>query len=143
MAMTMIDPVTSWFEIVQIPVIEVRNPKTKEKELKIDITSARISQLFNNTWLCRYPRPGECIYDNGSEFKLYFKQLCNQYDLKQKPTSKKNSQANSVLERVHQVVANMLRSYDLDNQDLDKLDPFGEYLNGSPKKIPTYLFCMT
>ena len=130
MAMTMIDPVTSWFEIVQIPVIEVRNPKTKEKELKIDITSARISQLFNNTWLCRYPRPVECIYDNGSEFKLYFKQLCNQYDLKQKPTSKKNPQANSVLERVHQVVANMLRSYDLDNQDLDKLDPFGEYLNG-------------
>ena len=24
----------------------------------------------------------------------------------------------------------MLRSYDLDNQDLDKLDPFGEYLHG-------------
>ena len=129
-AMTMIDPVTSWFEIVQVPTYLYADPKTGKTELRTDVTSARISQLFNNNWLCRYPRPTYVIYDNGSEFKLHFKSLCEQYGLKRKPTSKKNPQANSILERIHQVVSNMLRSYNLDDQELDTLDPFSEYLNG-------------
>ena len=37
-------------------------------------------------------------------------------------------QGNSILQRICQVVANMLRSFDLDNQELDEHDPFGEYL---------------
>ncbi len=45
-----------------------------------------------------------------------------------KPTTKKNPQENSILEQMHQVVANMLWSYDLNNQKLDEIDPFGEYL---------------
>ena len=60
-AMTIIDPATGWFEIVELP--------------ERDKTSARVSQLFNNTWLARYPRPEKVIYDNGSEFKLWFKNL--------------------------------------------------------------------
>jgi hypothetical protein len=40
-AMTMFDPATSWFEVVEIP-------------NKRAITCAN---LVENTWLCRYPRP--------------------------------------------------------------------------------------
>ena len=38
----------------------------------IDKTLARISQLFINTWLSRYPRPHRVVFDNGSEFKRDF-----------------------------------------------------------------------
>jgi len=68
--LTMIDPVTRWFEIIQVP--------------SNDKSSARISQLFNNAWLSRYPRPKYITYDNGIEFKAHFKTLCRQYGLKEK-----------------------------------------------------------
>ena len=44
--MTLVDPATGWFEITEIP----------------DKTSARISQIFNSTWLVRYPRPRKVIF---------------------------------------------------------------------------------
>ena len=114
--MTMIDPATSWFEITVVP--------------EDDKSSARVSQLFNNTWLSRYPRPRYITYDNNSEFKFHFKSLCETYGIKRKPTSLKNPQANSIIERVHQVLGNMLRTYELDKEDLDPVDPWGPFLNG-------------
>ena len=54
--MTMIDPATGWFEIAEVP--------------SNDVVSARISQIFNNTWLSRYPQPAIVVYDHGSEFEL-------------------------------------------------------------------------
>jgi hypothetical protein len=57
------------------------------------------------------------IYDNGSEFKLHFEDLCDSYSLKRKPTSIKNPQANAILERVHDVVMNMIRTSELDMAD--------------------------
>ena len=50
-AITMIDPVTGWFEIT-------------EYDDKIAIT---ISNLVETTCLTRYPRPMEITYDQGSE----------------------------------------------------------------------------
>ena len=76
-----------------------------------------ISQLFNKSWLSCYPRAKYIIYNNGSEFKLHFKSLCNSYGLKRKPTLIKNPQANAVLERIHAVVASMMRTSGLDNCD--------------------------
>ena len=54
------------------------------------------------------------IYDNGSEFKLHFEALCESFWIKHKPTSVNNPQANTVLERVHQVITTMLRTAELD-----------------------------
>ena len=88
MAMTFIDPATGWFEITELP--------NKEK------SSARISQLFNTTWLARYPRPRKVIFDNGSEVKKDFLPLLHDFVIKSTPTSVNNSQANAMLERVHQ-----------------------------------------
>ncbi len=53
--------------------------------------------------------------DNGSEFKLHFERLCDSYGIKRKPTTVKNPQANAVLERVHQVLGQMLRTAELDS----------------------------
>ena len=79
-----------------------------------DKSSDSIAKLVNKTWLCRYPRCRTLIYDNGSEFKLHFECLCDSYGIKRKPTTVKNPQANAVLERVHQVLGQMLRIAELD-----------------------------
>ena len=62
--MTFINPCTGWFEIAQVPYLDIEEIKIGNKEY-IDKTSARISQLLNNTWLSRYPRPNWVVFDNG------------------------------------------------------------------------------
>ena len=52
-ALTMIDPVTGWFEIA-----EIDNP-----------TARTVMNAFDDSWLTRYPRPQYIGYDGGSEFK--------------------------------------------------------------------------
>ena len=73
--MTMLDPVTGWFEIVEVPsyIIEEIVDKKLIKESIIDKSSARISRLFEQTWLSRYPRPKQLflIMDQNSRKTLY------------------------------------------------------------------------
>ncbi|MGL5963100.1 MAG: hypothetical protein ACRCZ2_01680, partial [Fusobacteriaceae bacterium] len=122
MCLTMIDPASSWFEIVELPVVEAlpttlsvkQKGDTEPKEAYFDKSSLMISTLVNKTWFSRYPRCQYVIYDNGSEFKLHFEFLCESYGIKRKPTSVKNPQANSILERVHQVLMTMLRTAEID-----------------------------
>ena len=119
MCLTMIDPATGWFEIVELPLasVEVKRKGDEITEVILDKSSAQVSRLFNMTWLCRYPRAKYIIYDNGSEFKLHFKELLAQYNIKQSPTSIKNPQSNAILERIHAVIKNMIRTSGLDNQE--------------------------
>ncbi|MFM8588489.1 MAG: RNase H-like domain-containing protein [Bacteroidota bacterium] len=127
MCLTMIDPASSWFEMVELPVMETITPiatsskrgtKTHKpmltKETYFDKTSTMISHLVNKTWFSQYPQCKHKIYDNGSEFKLHFEALCDSYGIKRKPTSVKNPQANAILERVHQVIMTMLRTTEID-----------------------------
>ncbi len=110
MALTMINPASSWFKIAELPVVKrLRQQTVNGKELLIadeifDKTSERKAKLVNETWLCRYQRCRHLIYDNGSEFKLHFEYLCKSYGIKRKPTTVKNPWANGILERVHQVL---------------------------------------
>ena len=129
MCLTMIDQATGWFEIIELP-NECLTVTRKGKEITdvvIDKSSAQISRLFNKQWLSRYPRATNVIYDNGSEFKLHFAALCDTYGIKRKPTTVKNPQANSILERIHQVFSNMMRTSGLDKSDTvtpDMVDNF-------------------
>ena len=66
--MTIIDPATVWFNIFEMPTFDLEEVKIGNDEY-IYISSFRFSQLFNNTWLCRYPRPHKVVVDNGSDFK--------------------------------------------------------------------------
>ncbi len=126
MCLTMIDSASSWFEIVELPVttyavipmdtkgqqgIEIRN---NTKLPYFDKSSTMISNLVNKTWFSRYPRCQYIIYDNGSKFNLHFEALCESFGIKCKPTSVKNPQANAILEPLHQVLATMLRTAELD-----------------------------
>jgi hypothetical protein len=67
MCLTMINPATSWFEIVELPNVRVMVPKVgngekatctdyiKDAEI-FDKTSTQISNLVYKWWFSRYPR---------------------------------------------------------------------------------------
>jgi hypothetical protein len=139
----MIDPATSWFEIVELPTVAKETtvaPKGKGKKATFDKntkaaapyfdkSSAQISNLVYKTWFSRYPRCRYIIYDNGSEFKLHFRSLCDTYGIKRKPTSVKNPQANAILERIHGVLGNMLRTSELDMAESVKTSDIDVFLS--------------
>jgi hypothetical protein len=119
MALTMIDPTTSWFEVAELHLVRrlktitVNGKESSIVEEIFDKTSERIAWLVNKTWLSRYPRCCYIIYDNGREFKLNFEYLCKTFGVKRKPTMIKNPQANAILKGLHQVLAQMLRTSEL------------------------------
>ena len=112
-AMTMIDPATGWFKIGSL-----KHPNS-------DTTQ----RLFDSLWLCRYPRPREVGFDNGSEFKHLYGQMCRNFGLREKPMTDYNPQANAILERIHQVIGNMIRSFEIEERDLPEEDPFEPILS--------------
>ena len=74
-------------------------------------TSSHVSEKFFNLWLNRYPRPIRCIHDNGSEFTgKPFQQLLQHMGISNITTTVKNPQANSIIERMHLSLGQILRS---------------------------------
>jgi transposase InsO family protein len=68
---------------------------------------------FHNSLLCRYPRPIQVPFDNGSEFKSVFG---DNLGIKCRPTTSYNPQGNSIIERIHQGMGNMLRAFELEER---------------------------
>ena len=101
----MIDPATSWFEITQSDIA----------------TSDVVANKVEIAWLSRYPWPTEITYDHGSEFiGSEFQQLIKEeYDIEAKPSSKRNPQSNAILERIHQTIGNMIRTFEIRTQEID------------------------
>ncbi len=83
MALTMIAPASSWFEVVELPLIiwlmtkKVNGKEGITEEEISNKSSDQIRRLVNKFSLCRYPRCWYLIYDNRSEFKLHFETLCD------------------------------------------------------------------
>ena len=50
--------------------------------------------------------------------------LKHEYGIKGKPITVRNPQANAIVERVHQVIANIIRTFELENNYLDEDDPW-------------------
>jgi hypothetical protein len=108
--LTMIDPATGWFEIVEI--------KTKSA----DVIADKIEQV----WLSRYPWPTQVTSDRGSEFKAETHDLITKnYGITARVITTRNPQANAILERIHQTVGDMIRTFKMyDRVDLDERDPW-------------------
>jgi hypothetical protein len=104
------DPATGWFELKQT--------KTKQAD--------EVANLVEQTWLSRYPWPEFITFENGPEFKAEFGDLLRREypNIKIKPSSKQNPQANAILERAHGTIGNMIRTYQVEGIDLDEDDPF-------------------
>lgn len=94
-ALTMIDPVSNLLEIARIH----GSPNSK-----------MIMRTFDNTWLCRYPKPIKVVCDRGPEFLGHdFPQLLLEAGIKFRPISALNPQSNGIIERVHQSISQILR----------------------------------
>jgi hypothetical protein len=111
--LTMIDPATGWFEIAEIP--------TKKADDVVNI--------LEFSWLTRYPWPTEIILDRGKEFAAEVQRtIKNEYGITRKLITTRNPQANAVVERVHQVIHNMIRTAGIKGKsDLDSDFPLEWY----------------
>jgi len=104
-AVTMIDPATSWFEL----------------KLLTNKTAIEVANVVEQTWLTRYPWPQEITYDQGSEFMAEFAEMIEyDYNIKKKPASTRNPQSNSIIERVHQTLGDMLRTFELPDSEIEQ-----------------------
>ena len=123
----MIDLTISWFKIVKIRKFDLKEVALGNGEY-IYKSYARVRNLFNKIWKCRYPRPCKVVFNNGSKFKWDFNTLLKDFNVKPVLTSVKNPQDNAPVERTHQVILNMLVTKDLDNKVFNYIDPWGETL---------------
>jgi len=75
----------------------------------------------------------QVTFDRGSEFiGNDFKQmLVNDYGIKRKPITVRNPQANAIVERIHQVIANMVRTFELETTYLDGDSPWKGFLSAT------------
>ena len=104
-----IDPVTGWFEVTQY----------RDKKMMT------IVNLVETTWLIRYPWRVEIMYDREEEFLGHkFKNILieTKYSINYKPVSPGNPQANEIIERIHQVLGNLVRTYYLQETYVDETD---------------------
>jgi len=106
----MIDPATGWFEIVNIP--------NKRADY--------IANVLEYHWLTRYPWPTEITMDRGSEFKKEVSEaLRSQFGIEVKMITTRNPQANAIVERIHQVVGDMIRTRAINgSEDIDEDFPW-------------------
>jgi hypothetical protein len=111
-AMTMIDPATGWFEIVEIP---LQRDDPFQDELNAEEKSAlsyTCANLLEQTWFNRYPWPEEIVCDRGREFMDGINDLLKkEYNIVKKMITTRNPQANSMVERAHQTVHNLIRTF--------------------------------
>eukprot|EP00804_Cyclotella_cryptica_P004468 CCRYP_006866-RA/>CCRYP_006866-RA protein AED:0.41 eAED:0.41 QI:0/-1/0/1/-1/1/1/0/339 len=145
MCVTMIDPATSWFKIVELPVSQLheldiptgkkgqrsKDTRVHTKQPYFDKTSTTVGNIIHRTWFSCYPRSQYIIYGNGREFKLHFETLCDSYGLKRKPTSVRNPQVKAILERVHQTIMAMLCTADLDMADTISESDIADFLTNA------------
>jgi len=113
----MIDPATGWFEIQQY-------------NYRKSIT---VANIIEQEWFSRYPWPTQVTFDRGSEFigQDFQKMIKEDYGVKAKPITVRNPQANAIVERVHQVIGNIIRTFELENNYLDDEDPWKGILSAT------------
>ena len=113
-AVTMIDPATGWFEMKQL----------------VNKQADEVANAIETTWLTRYPWPQEITYDAGSEFKAEFKSMISEeYHIKAKPITVRNPQANAIIERVHGVIGDMIRTFDTSTINESDQNPFEGFVS--------------
>ena len=85
-----------------------------------------IPNKLEQTWLSKYLWPTKNILDQGTEFtKEVIEMIEKDYRITRWPITTRNPQANSILERAHHPISNILRTFQVNNSELDLDDPWG------------------
>jgi transposase InsO family protein len=81
-------------------------------------TCQQVAILFDGAWFCRYSRPDRVVFDNGGEFiRGEFQELLASYGVKQVPTTIRKPRSNGVIEQVHLIMGDMLRTITFTGKD--------------------------
>ena len=117
-AVTMIDPATGWFEIAEAPGTE-----------RADVAA----NLVEQQWSTRCPWPDKIVVDRGTEFMAEFNaMLTDECAFSATFSTERNPQSNATLERAHQTIGNMLRTFAVQNNDaIDEEDPWSGVLSAA------------
>jgi len=76
-----------------------------------DNQSETVAIAFDLHWLCKYPHPVQCIHDNRSEFVgVELEDMLASYVIPAIIRKVADPLANAIIEQVHQVMSNMLRT---------------------------------
>jgi transposase InsO family protein len=125
----MINLATGWFEIKQYD----------------DKKSITVANIVEQEWLKHYPQPSLITLDHGSKFiGQDFHDMCdNDYGIKRKMISTQNPQANAIVERAHQTLGNLIRSFQLqDKPYYDPDDPWGGILTFTTHQSHPCFLCL-
>jgi len=115
------NPATGFFETVEI------GQKTA------DVTA----NLLEIHWLARHPWPAEATVDKGRDFAREVSEtLQNECGVKRKIVTNRNPQSNSMIERCHKTLHNMIHSAQIeDKRDPDSLLGFKGVLAACRKAV--------
>ena len=70
--------------------------------------------------------------DRGSEVKAeFYSMITTNYNIKPKVITTRNPQANAIIERVHQTIGNILRTFNVNETVLDTNDPWSGILSAT------------
>eukprot|EP00957_Ditylum_brightwellii_P182233 13883679-Ditylum_brightwellii.AAC.1 len=110
----MINKATGWFEIKE----------TTTRSFDV------VANIIEQMWLTRYLWPQKVILDTGTEFMKDFVMLVqDEYGIKYKSITTRNCQANSIVERAHQTIGNLLCMFKPGSAELDPEDPCSSILS--------------
>ena len=118
----MINPLSGWFEVVRYD----------------DKRVITIANLVETTWLYRHPRPIEITYDQGKEFighKFRKSLIETEYVITEKPSTSVNPMSNAILEWIHQVLGNLVRTFKIQQTYVDNNDPWTGILDAAAFSI--------
>ena len=100
----MIDPVICWIEIRSVA------------EAIADLVANEVELV----WLARYPLPNNIMVDIGKELSAEFKaMMANDYGILCNSICVRNLKTNAIMERVHQTIGNIIRTFKVQQMDLD------------------------
>ena len=105
----MIDPATGWIKICTVD------------STRADLVANQVELA----WLTRYPLPTKVVLDRGKEFLKEFKVMMqDDYGIEVSSITTRNPQANAIIERVHQTIGNIIRTFNVRKMTLDDQNPW-------------------
>ena len=105
----MIDTATGW--------IKIRTVSSARADL--------VSNMVELAWLIRYPLNSKVKVDRETEFLAKFKAIIQaDYSIAVKPITSRHQHANFILERVHQTIGNIIRTFKVQDIVLDNENPW-------------------
>ena len=83
-----------------------------------------VSNQVDLAWLARYPLPSKVIVDSGHKLAKFKTMIQANYGITVKPITLRNPKANSILEKVHQTIGDIICTFKVQDIVLNDENPW-------------------